>query len=247
MKALFPFSILKKGSSAPTHKIPPPTTISLSKGFRARLFLWLLAKATIFSALPFILLIRGSVYLHETLYFGPWLALLGGMLCSAAILMLYFAYIQQRWSQSFSFSLKRKYFIAFVLVMVYCLPAVFYLHPINAKYKAVRDEFTSLHPILRLGVSTLIFLDHDVLITDANRVPEDYKKMGLATKKHSLHYIQSNGYSHAIDLRTHGRSFIRNWLVSKYFNMMGFHTLRHVGTADHLHISICSHDSPKAI
>ena len=140
-----------------------------------------------------------------------------------------------------------QFLIAIVLVMVYCLPAVFYLNPVNAKYEAVQDEFTSLHPILRLGVSTLIFLDKDLLITDANRKPEDYQKMGLKTKKHSLHYIQSNGYSHAIDLRTNGRSEIRNWLVSKYFNLMGFNTLRHIGTADHLHISIFSHDRPKAI
>jgi multisubunit Na+/H+ antiporter MnhB subunit len=247
MKASFPFSDLKKGSSAPTQKTHPPAKMSLSKGYSLRLFLWLMAKAVIFSALPFVLLIRGVVYLYNILHFSPWLALIGGMLCSATILMLYFAYIQYSWTQSFSFSLKRKYFIAFVLVMVYCLPAVFYLHPINAKYTSVQDEFTSLHPILRLGVSTLIFLDKDLLITDANRLPEDYKRMGLATKKHSLHYIQSTGYSHAIDLRTNGRSAIRNWLVLKYFEWMGFNTLRHVGTADHLHISICSHDNPRAI
>lgn len=251
MKEQFPFSDLKK-TSTPTPPVQKPNSSEQSsrskgKGFRLRSLLWLVLKAAIFSALPFIILIRGAVYLHETQHFSPWLALGGGMLCSAAILVLYFAYIQYKWSRSFSFSLKRKYFIAIVLVMVYCLPAVFYLNPINAKYKAVQDEFTSLHPILRLGVSTLIFLDKDLLITDANRKPEDYQKMGLKTKKHSLHYAQSNGYSHAIDLRTNGRSEIRNWLVSKYFNLMGFNTLRHVGTADHLHISIFSHDRPKAI
>ena len=52
---------------------------------------------------------------------------------------------------------------------------------------------------------------------------------------------------HAVDLRTKGKSELRNKLVSWYFRMMGFNTLRHVGTADHLHVSISSHDRPRGI
>ena len=35
-----------------------------------------------------------------------------------------------------------------------------------------------------------------------------------------------------------GRSAVRNRLVQWYFAGMGFATLRHVGTADHLHVAI---------
>jgi hypothetical protein len=71
--------------------------------------------------------------------------------------------------------------------------------------------------------------------------------MGLPTKSHSLHFKQSDGFSHAIDIRVKGRSEVRNWLLERYFRMMGFNTLRHFGTADHLHVSLLSHDRPHGI
>ena len=43
---------------------------------------------------------------------------------------------------------------------------------------------------------------------------------------------------HAVDLRTRGRGVIRNRVVQLYFWSMGFSTLRHVGTADHLHVQL---------
>jgi len=70
--------------------------------------------------------------------------------------------------------------------------------------------------------------------------------MGLKSKNHSLHYRQSNGYAHAMDLRTNGRSEVRNFMTQTFFRLMGFKTLRHIGTADHLHVSLVSHDRPNA-
>jgi hypothetical protein len=84
-------------------------------------------------------------------------------------------------------------------------------------------------------------IDENLVITDASRVPEDYKKMGLPTNKSSLHYKQKDGYAYALDLRTNGRYEIRNFLIKSYFYFMGFNTLRHVGTDDHLHISLPCH------
>lgn len=100
--------------------------------------------------------------------------------------------------------------------------------------------------MLRLAVSTLIHIDKELIITDADRQPEDYKKMGLKSKKLSLHYKQNTGYSHALDLRTSGRPIWKNLIVQNYFRLMGFRTLRHVGTADHLHVSLMSHQNPYA-
>ena len=57
----------------------------------------------------------------------------------------------------------------------------------------------------------------------------------------------NDGYVYAVDLRTQGRSEIRNWALEWLFQLVGFNTLRHVGTADHLHISISPHGQPGAI
>lgn len=207
-------------------------------------FLFTLFKILFIIILPFVVLIRGAVYLHEQYELFAWIALMGGVIMSASILFLYFIFIQGHLTgQVGDFqSIKRKYWLALVLILVYCLPSVLYLSAANAKHSEVQNEFSALHPILRLGISTIIFLDNDLVITDAKRQPEDYKKMGLKTKKQSLHYKQSDGYAHAVDIRVNGRGMIRNWLLTMYFKSMGFNTLRHVGTADHLHVSLMSHD-----
>ncbi|MEZ5039186.1 MAG: hypothetical protein R2828_04825 [Saprospiraceae bacterium] len=201
-------------------------------------------KAIFIIVLPFFALIRGAVFLHENYPMWPWTALFGGVLMSTSLIFIYLIYVQSWLKNKFGKvnEMKRAYWGALVLVLVYCLPALFYLSNHNAKHPDVQKEFTKLHPILRLGVSTLVFIDKDLLLTDGSRVPEDYRKMGLRRKSHSLHYIQSTGYAHAVDIRTNNRSNLRNWLIKNYFYLMGFNTLRHVGTDDHLHVSIMSRD-----
>ncbi len=75
-------------------------------------------------------------------------------------------------------------------------------------------------------------------MTDTRRTRGDYTSMGLAPLRRSLHYVQEDGYVHAVDLRTAGRDEWRNGLLRGYFAVMGFPTLRHVGTWDHLHVSL---------
>lgn len=218
-----------------------------SKDMRKLLFR--LIKVIFLLVLPFVALIRTAVYLLEQHAFLPWLALLGGVLASTLLIFFYMIYVQTwlRGAMGNFRSMRRTYWVALVLVIVYCLPALFYLSNANAKHTQVAEEFTSLHPILRLSISTLVFLDKDLILTDASRLPEDYGKMGLPNKRHSLHYTQSTGYAHAVDIRTRGHSEFRNGLIAIYFRLMGFNTLRHVGTADHLHVSISSPDRKGAI
>jgi hypothetical protein len=83
--------------------------------------------------------------------------------------------------------------------------------------------------------------NHDLLITDLARVPLDYPRMGLPVNNATLHYRQRDGWAHAVDLQTNGRGAIVNRLVQVYFHVMGFRTLRHVGTADHLHVELPLH------
>ncbi len=75
-------------------------------------------------------------------------------------------------------------------------------------------------------------------MTDLGRTPADYVAMGLPVLEQSFHYRQVDGYVHAMDLRTADRGAARNWLTQAYFRLLGFRTLRHVGTADHLHVSL---------
>lgn len=113
-----------------------------------------------------------------------------------------------------------------------------YLSSVNAKSERVRAYYASLHPLLRVALSTWILVDRDIVITDVARRPEDYAAMGLPVNDGTLHYRQRDGYAHAADLRTVGRGAVENRLVQLYFWSMGFDTLRHMGTADHLHVGL---------
>lgn len=214
--------------------------------------LWILYelfKILLLLVFPFILLIRGAVYFHIQHAMSPWTSILGGIVMCAIALFLYFSFFYGRFTGKLGRmdALRRRAIIAFLIVVLYAMQGILFLSTDNMKSDDIKSEMSSVHPILRLSVSTLTYLDPELIITDANRQPEDYRKMGLKQKSHSLHYKQSNGYAHALDLRTKNRSIWRNAATKWYFNLMGFNTLRHVGTADHLHISLKSQDRPGAI
>lgn len=174
---------------------------------------------------------------------GAWMSLGGGVVITSFLLFIYMTFIYRRFTKKFgdSDNLKRRSLFALALVGLYCGYGLFFISSDNFKNPALKSEITDLHPILRMGVSTFILMDKDMIITDASRVPEDYRKMGLKTAKNSLHYKQKDGYAYAIDLRTNNRNETRNRMMSVYFNLLGFNTLRHVGTDDHLHVSLHCH------
>jgi hypothetical protein len=91
---------------------------------------------------------------------------------------------------------------------------------------------------MRMGASTYLLFDRDAVVTDLERTAEDYLRMGLPVNETSLHFKLEDRYVHAMDLRTIGRSAWRNRLTEMYFQFMGFRSLHHVGTADHLHVSL---------
>ncbi|WNJ19515.1 hypothetical protein [Pontibacter sp. G13] len=213
-------------------------------------FISLIFQLTLMLVLPFWLLIRGSVllYAHYEWHFSLALVLMFALVFF--ILLVYVAMVYD-WligpNKMTRTSIKFKAFIVLLLMGVYLGNTLINLSGKNAKTEEVRSEYTSLHPYLRIATGTLMWLDQDLLVTDMARGQEDYGKMGLSSKKHSLHYPQSDGWVHAMDLRTNGRSEFRNNLLKAYFSLMGFNTLRHVGTADHLHVSLVSLDRPGAI
>lgn len=205
-------------------------------------------KITMLVTLPFIVLVKGAAYVHDNYQWQAWICILSSGLGTAFLLVFYFSFIYGSLTGRLGNlgSLKRRAILALIVVCGYAVHTTFFFSSNNLKAPALRQEISALHPILRLGVSTLVFIDKKIIITDGSRVPEDYRRMGLPKKSASLHYRQSSGYAHAVDIRTNGRSSIANFLVRSYFWLMGFNTLRHVGTDDHLHVSIKSHDNPYA-
>jgi hypothetical protein len=197
----------------------------------------LAAQALLVAILPFLVLVKVAVFLYGREGYSALLALAGGTACTAAVVTAYAAVVWHRFTGRVRLALVARRF-ALPLVVAYCGYALIYLSSANAKSERVRAYYASLHPLLRVALSTLILADRDLVITDLARGPDDYAAMGLVPNDGSLHYVQRDGYAHAADLRTAGRSELKNVLVRVYFWGMGFTTLRHVGSGDHLHVEL---------
>lgn len=200
--------------------------------------------------LPFLLMLRVSVALHDWFQVNAWIAVSVGMVLALIPVYFYVRWIFRKLrgkKKEKPEHKRRNVQIAVGLLGGYCAFALLYVSGVNAKSQEIRDQYTSLHPLLRVGVSSIILFDHSLVITDLAREPEDYEKMNLATKKNSLHYPQKDGFVHAVDLRTNDRAEWRNQLTEFWFKLMGFRTLRHVGTADHLHISLSIPENTRAL
>jgi hypothetical protein len=189
-------------------------------------------------ALPFVVLVRGAVFFYEHGHVPTWLALLAAALLTSGLVTLYASWLLRTLTGGGrSPVLLLAKWVALPLVVFYCGFSLLYLSRVNAKPE-VRAYYTSLHPLLRLALSTWILVDDRLVVTDMRRAREDYARMRLPVNENSLHYRQSDGWVHAVDLRTANRGWFRNRLAQVYFWMMGFDTLRHVGTADHLHVEL---------
>lgn len=187
--------------------------------------------------LPFYALVRGSVYLHEHEGFPAWLALTAGTLLTFVIVAGYTARLLRHATGGHRFRFAALW-VALPVVTFYVVSALVYVSSMNVKSPEVRAYYRSVHPLLRVALATVILVDRRAVITDLGRTPADYARMRLPVNETTLHYRQKDGYVHAVDLRTHGRGFARNGLLRLYFWTMGFDTIRHVGTADHLHVSL---------
>lgn len=205
-----------------------------SRPLGRRIASWVLGVAVLIAA-PFVVLIRGAVWLYEDYHVGPWIALGLAVTATSLLLLAYAAAITKRIAGHWSWPVwGRRALVA--LVAAYAIYAVAFLAASNAKSPDVRSQYHALHPLLRVAASTLILMDPEAVVTDLARHPADYSRMGLPIEHSSSHYIQADGYSHALDLRTVGRPWWRNVAAEVYFRVMGFETLRHAGTADHLHV-----------
>jgi hypothetical protein len=188
-------------------------------------------------ALPFVVLVRSAVFFYINGRVPAWLAILTAALLTMGVVTAYASWLSHQVTGRRRVLQLAKW-VALPLVVFYCGYALLYVSRVNAKAEPVRAYYTSVHPLLRLALSTWILVDKDIVVTDTRRAREDYPKMKLPVNESSLHYRQGDGWVHAVDLRTSGRGWLRSRLVEVYFWAMGFGTLRHVGTADHLHVDL---------
>lgn len=207
----------------------------------ARYVVWPFVKwATVF-ALPFIVLMRGMLYL----YGNEWpllIAMGGGFVATFLLLWGYVAWGYSSFSIGTSKARERRLRVEALLVVVVlgAFQGCVLLHPDSGHVASEEEsiEYADLHPLLRMSVGMGVLFDDGLLLTDLSRHPNEYPEMGLSLNPTSLHYPQSDGYVHAFDLQTEGRSWVRNFAIEMYFQLLGFRTLRHVGTADHLHVAL---------
>ncbi|MGH7568199.1 MAG: hypothetical protein ACREL9_04380 [Gemmatimonadales bacterium] len=188
-------------------------------------------------SLPFVVLVRAATFFYADEGYPGWLALAAAGLLTLAVLTLYGTWLSRTLTGRARIALVAKW-VALPLVLGYCGYALVYLSRLNAKSPAVREAYLSTHPVLRIALSTVILADDGLVITDLRRQPADYARMGLPANERTLHYRQADGWVHAVDLRTEGRGAMTNRMVQLYFWAMGFETLRHTGTGDHLHVQL---------
>ncbi len=203
-------------------------------------FTWLIKSIVtliVVVALPFLLLVRVSLYLNVDQQMNVWLAVAAGVGATTLVLLIYSALLRRKFMGTFAVT-GRMTKMLLLLVVVYSGYSLMYLSGTNVKSEEVKSTYLSLHPALRIATSTLVLADRSLVVTDMGRTPADYRAMGLPVLENSLHYEQENGYVEAVDIRTQGKPEWVNQLVRFYFWAMGFNTLRHTGTADHLHVSV---------
>ena len=95
--------------------------------------------------LPFLTIVRVSVWSYASLGAPTWLALGAGALFTLIIVALYGARISARLTGKARFRLALTH-VALPITLVYCGYALVYLSSTNAKSESVKTYYTSLHP-----------------------------------------------------------------------------------------------------
>ena len=188
-------------------------------------------------ALPFVVLVRGAVLLYTSAHWPSSLALLASGAAMIGVVALYGALASRRLTGQARFGWIARW-VALPLVAGFLVRGLIYLDRSHAQSESIRAEYRDTHPLLRLALATLDLADDRLVVTDMTRTAADYPRMGLPVNANTLHGVQRDGWVHAVDIHTAGRGFVVNLLVQGYFELMGFRTLRHVGTADHLHVEL---------
>src|SRR5687767_4451495 len=144
---------------------PAPLRASMPPWRRA---VALVAKVFLLAVLPFFVLVRTSVALYSHQRYPSWVALAAGVGCMLVVVTVYGAWLSLRLTgRARILTVARG--VALPLVVAYCGYALLYLSAANAKSERVQAYYTSLHPLLRIALSTWILFDREIVITDVAR------------------------------------------------------------------------------
>ncbi len=196
--------------------------------------------------LPLLVLIKGTVMSYQS-EMGYLISLLIGGLAAFVVLLTYLIAIDRVAGRQVFFNIWIKLGVAAISVLSFMLYSMYVLNDENVKNRRIASQYTQTHPVLRLGLQSWSLFDRKLVITDIARSLSFYRRHRMRTYHRSLHFPQKylDGRVYALDIRTKGRGKFRNWITQVMFRMMGFGTLRHTGTADHLHIELPLRKSDK--
>ena len=197
---------------------------------------WVMGMGILVATL-FAILVRGSVFSYDTWAFGASLSLVSAVLMTVPLLLLGARVIIRGRGivRRFQLMLIRG---AIMIAFIYIGYAVLYVASTNAVPDEIREEYQTIHPLLRLAASPVIVFDPSAFRHPDGSVLEDYRLMGLSANEANLHFVQANDLIHSLDLVTDNRSEWRNRAIELGFWALGFHSLRHRGVGDHLHVSL---------
>ena len=197
---------------------------------------WVMGMGILVATL-FAILVRGSVFSYDTWAFGASLSLVSTVLMTVPLLLLGARGIIRGRGivRRFQLMLIRG---AIMIAFIYIGYAVLYVASTNAVPDEIREEYQTLHPLLRLAASPVIVFDPSAFRHPDGSVLEDYRLMGLSANEANLHFVQKDDLIHSLDLVTDNRSEWRNRAIELGFWAFGFHSLRHRGLGDHLHVSL---------
>ncbi len=194
---------------------------------------WVMGMGILVTTL-FTILVRGSVFSYHTWGFAASLSLVCAALMTVPLLLL------GAWVMIPGRGIIRHMLIrgAIAIAFIYTGYAVLYVASTNAVPDEIREEYQMIHPLLRLAASPVIVFDPSSFRQSEGSMLEDYRLMGLSANEANLHFAQKDDLIHSLDLATDNRSEWRNRAIELGFWALGFHSLRHVGVSDHLHVSL---------
>ena len=197
---------------------------------------WVMGMGILVATL-FAILVRGSVFSYDTWALGASLSLVSAVLMTVPFLLL------GAWVIIRGRGIGRRVQLMFIrgaimIAFIYIGYAVLYVASTNAVPDEIREEYQMIHPLLRLAASPVIVFDPSAFRHPDGSVLEDYRLMGLSANEANLHFAQANDLIHSLDLVTDNRSEWRNRAIELGFWAFGFHSLRHRGVGDHLHVSL---------
>jgi len=205
-------------------------------GLLRRSVSWVIGVGILVATL-FAILVRGSVFFYHTWALGVPLSLVCAVAMTVPLLLL------GAWVIIPGHGIVRKVRRTLIrgtisIAFIYMGYAVLYVASTNAVPDEIREEYQMIHPLLRLAASPVIVFDPSAFRPPDGSMLEDYRLMGLSANEANLHFVQTDDLVHSLDLATDNRSEWRNRAIELGFWAFGFHSLRHRGVGDHLHVSL---------